>query len=425
MFESISATRGEKLIKRNGSYLLLLLILSINFAGFIDSYVEDKNRINSSGKPIVINTPLYTNPINIISDNNFTDYGFSGNGTEELPYIIESFDIVTTEDFGINIEGTSKHFIVQNGYVEAYRSGIRISEVEQNTSTVKNCWSFRNTDMYYGEGISVRYSDGCQIVNNTCSGNNMGIEVYRSDNVIIEDNNCYGNIRDGIKASTCQFIQISENKLTTNDDEGLYLYFVNNSSIEGNNVTSNRWGIYADHLAFCNITFNQFIENERYGIEFDRCDYNNVHHNKFISNYLDGKSQAFDDNTDNNNLWYDELAEAGNYWNEFRNTGFSYKYEIEGWANAVDKYPLDENLEPIEQIYSNLVLGIVLFTYLGLLSIFSFYRLRKEEIQIRIQKYRNRKKMRKSKTIEKDYDKLLEKEYDKGREKLYKEGELR
>ena len=57
--------------------------------------------------------------INIISDNNFTDYRFPGSGTSEDPYIIEGYRIENENKYGIQINSTTKYFIIRNCHVNA------------------------------------------------------------------------------------------------------------------------------------------------------------------------------------------------------------------------------------------------------------------------------------------------------------------
>ncbi|MCE7748666.1 MAG: hypothetical protein GPJ51_09715 [Candidatus Heimdallarchaeota archaeon] len=402
-------------------FVILFLVFSGIFPHVFSLQPENYVERRTFSKPITIDSPLYTNPINITSDDDFISYGFSGNGSEESPYVVESFDIETTSEFGINIQETSKHFIVQNGYVAANISGIRIRDTAPNTSVVRNCFSFSYEVDYFSYGIEIRNSDYCKILNNTCSQNDYGIYVFSSEFTLIEGNNCSYNFWSGIRLSYCNFAQIIDNNLTNNLDEGLRLYFIDKSNIEGNYFRNNTFGIRAYHMDLCNVTFNLMFENQRNGVYLDRSDYNLIHHNKFISNNLEGKSQAYDSSSRNENQWYDEAAKEGNYWNDFKTNGFSYKYEIEG-SDVIDKYPLDENLEPIEKIYSNLILGIVLLIYLVTLSTWTMYGMRREHIEMRIQRYKNRKKTRKSEPIDRDYDKLVDEEYEKTKKKMLLRG---
>jgi hypothetical protein len=53
-----------------------------------------------------------------------------------------------------------------------------------------------------------------------------------------------------------------------------------------------------------------------------------------------GTSQGYDAGREN--LWFDEEYKVGNHWSDFEGRG---KYSIDGSAESVDKYPLNEMLE--------------------------------------------------------------------------------
>ncbi len=374
--------KGEKMSKKSVCWVLVLLISSMYFTMSIDVY-SAVNFERISLRKQIINSPLYTDPIIITSDDNFTDYGFPGNGTEETPYVIESFDIVTNSNTGIHIYNTTKHFIIQNGIVEANITCIRIDKVRTNTATIKNCYCTGASIGHIAYGIAVLNSAKCEILSNVCVGNNVGIFIYYSDYALVEKNECYNNNYGGIELYYGQFSNISENYLSMNDWAGLELESYFNSSIERNYIGNNLYGIYGDYyFESSKVIYNQIVENKRYGINLRKCKYNLIHHNTFISNNLDGlgRSQAYDNQEKLTNMWYDEQAQAGNYWDDFKNKELTYKYKIDSGftgERAFDKYPLNENLEPIEHIYTNLVLGIVSFTYLILLVIFTSYKVKK------------------------------------------------
>ncbi len=404
--------------------ILILLIFLAIFPRTTVINTESETIEQLIFKSAIIKSPLYTAPFNVTSDDDFISHGFPGNGTEESPYIIEYFDIKTSEDYGIFIEGTSKHFIIQNGYVDAYKNGIRIQNVASNTTTIQNCTSYKNSWDYYGKGIYIYNSDYSKVVNNTCWGNENGITISGSDNCLIEGNNCTNNFIYGFSISG-YFCKIQNNILENNTYAGISTQSLYYSNIEGNIIRNNRYGIrsgsYYESSLFCNITYNLIVENQEYGIYLDYLEEALIHHNKFISNNIEGESQAYDNTYFKSNRWYDNVTNEGNYWNDFTSKGFSYKYEIAG-GKEIDRYPLNENLELIDQIYTNMIMGVVLLVYLISLSTLVYYRMKKDAIQMRIQRYKNRKKTRKSEPIDRDYDKLVDEEYEKTKKKMLLRG---
>lgn len=92
--------------------------------------------------------------------------------------------IVTSEDYGILITGTTKYFVIQGCYFETGRYGIFIDNVAENTTTVVN-----NT--FYGNdycGLRIEDSGGCKVTYNTFSNNYYGLSTYWCHYSIISNN---------------------------------------------------------------------------------------------------------------------------------------------------------------------------------------------------------------------------------------------
>ncbi|MCE7748921.1 MAG: hypothetical protein GPJ51_11020 [Candidatus Heimdallarchaeota archaeon] len=81
------------------------------------------------------------------------------------------------------------------------------------------------------------------------------------------------------------------------------------------------------------ISYCLFQNNSDSAIIFDKVFNSTVHHNSFMDS-----SSAIDRNG-NNNLWFDDSLNEGNFWIDF--TGYSV-YEIPGSTGSVDSYPLSE-----------------------------------------------------------------------------------
>ncbi|GAH42515.1 unnamed protein product, partial [marine sediment metagenome] len=77
-------------------------------------------------------------PISIGSDDDFITYGFPGSGNSTHPYIIENYNITTTNERGIYITGTHKYFLIRNCYVDAGIVGIYSEYVANGTTTIIN-----------------------------------------------------------------------------------------------------------------------------------------------------------------------------------------------------------------------------------------------------------------------------------------------
>ncbi len=96
----------------------------------------------------------------------------SGLGTIDSPYIIEGLRItVHGASFGINVENTSKHFIIRNCVIEG-ASGAAIRLLNVSNGSIENCLLLRND-----RGILLENSRVNEIVGNLIAENRTGAEL--------------------------------------------------------------------------------------------------------------------------------------------------------------------------------------------------------------------------------------------------------
>ena len=185
-----------------------LLILSILISISVPLIIRYRNRIPSDGT------------IRITSDDDFYKYSFTGDGTKNNPFIIESRNIKNTENIGILIKDTTKHFIIRNNFLLSnYEYGINIENIADETATIQNNTILRqniaaikilnshsvqiinntiNQYMHkYGDGINLEYCNNTLIRNNYIMGADDAIEITSSDNCTISDNIIEGTGGDG------------------------------------------------------------------------------------------------------------------------------------------------------------------------------------------------------------------------------------
>ena len=291
-------------ITQNFAFLCFLILLFSSLTGSANNKdIQTKNFSNLSLTP---HEAIFIN-----NDNNFTDYGFSGVGSENSPYIIENLNITTTIEYGIEIVNTTKHFVIRNCYVDAFQRGIKIINSSDYTATIRN---------------------------NICPNNNFaGIHIEDSNYVIVSNNTCTDTLAEGgIAIFDSSYVNVTDNICTkTKQNYGIYIYKSHNCLLTGNIIKECRlYGIYISS-------------------ESSSCV---IHHNSIIDNNLDGTSQAWDSSTDS--IWYEELLQEGNYWNEWKKKS---PYSIDGWAETEDKYPLDESLERASLSFSLAFTAIFLY----------------------------------------------------------------
>ncbi|MCG3260068.1 MAG: right-handed parallel beta-helix repeat-containing protein [Candidatus Heimdallarchaeota archaeon] len=235
-------------------YLVLSAIISTNIITLKQAYVY-VSRNTKHPKPFQIEVALYTDPIVIANDTDFISYGFPGNGTSEDPYIIESFDIETTNLYGIYIHDTTKYFVLQNGYVDALRFGINLESIAKNTSVIRNCYFYDNEFNEEGSGICINNTEEIELDEITCYLNYNGISIVDSRSILINNSYCHEN-EYGIYCKNVTELIITNCESNDNEKASIFTGFVTNSSITNNYCQVNGYnGIE------CRIVYNLLIKN--------------------------------------------------------------------------------------------------------------------------------------------------------------------
>ena len=216
--------------------------------------------------------------IMITQDVNFTDYAFPGNGSSVNPYIIENYNITTNDVIGINVEFTTKHFVIRNCYINASQRGINIEEVTVGTAKIVNNTCIDN----YFSGIRIYFSPLITIINNTCRGNRYGIHVQYSSGVTIENNTCT-DIYDGIR------LEYSIGAFLANNNcqySGVGIMVWHSALVELTNNTCNynkACGIHLISSTGAILTNNSCNYNENHGIDLSSSSGATLSNNKLLN----------------------------------------------------------------------------------------------------------------------------------------------
>ncbi|MBA7542083.1 hypothetical protein ES705_34399 [subsurface metagenome] len=320
-------------------------------------------------------------PIYITYDSNFTDYGFLGTGTAEDPYVIEGYNITTTDSKGIYISSTTKYFTVQNCYIDAEEYGIYIRNVADGTATVFNNTCCNN----YNRGISLSSSASSTVVNNTCSNNNYGIIFFSSDSSTVANNtfsNCGLVISeysiDAYLSYTIENNQVNGKKLgfytnldSTTINESIYgqliLVDCTNVTVRDQIISNTTIGLFLYSCTYSNI-INNTCSNNGKGIwlgSFNRltltnntCNNNTCNNNSYYGIYLDhsGSSNVANNTCNNNNRQgiYLRFSDSSNVVNNTcnnNNRGISLEYSDS--SNVVNNTCNNNNNRGISLWYSD------------------------------------------------------------------------
>ncbi|MHA1346937.1 MAG: right-handed parallel beta-helix repeat-containing protein [Candidatus Heimdallarchaeaceae archaeon] len=324
---------------KNIIYSILLVLSLLSF-----SYLANSASDTSSG--INLSDLVTSDQIQIKSDQDFIDFGFSGTGSESDPYLIENLEIMG-DSFSDNIEikDTTKYFIVQNCYLKSGSHAVDIIDAAPGT---------------------------VQVINNICEGNKYrGLWLENTVDAYIANNEMIENAVCGIRLENCSNILITENTLEDYSDVPLCAIAIalgNSVDITVTwNIMINQFysGIGLMHTNDSLIAYNHIEQHNEYSIKANFGCYNNViHHNNNIDNNLDatGESQASDAGVDN--FWYEDATSEGNYWSDWSGEG---NYDLIGAASCCDPYPLSKPHDIIGSAsfpYYLFILSFIPITYI-------------------------------------------------------------
>jgi parallel beta-helix repeat protein len=320
----------------------------------------------------------YTNrgPIFILSDSDFSSYGFPGTGDQNSPYRIEGYSITDSNFELIVIENTEAYFVIQNNYLNSITSSLDAIYMRN----AKNGRVYNNILVSNRHGIFI--DAGCQSMNVTSNlvwdSSQSGIRINSSSDVRVHHNEVYLNTYNGIWANCSTNLDIWNN--TVYDDElGIWLRNCNGSQIldntlygndnalwlsnssNSNNILFNRifdpaeanpntCGIHLSHDAHGNNILNNTVSNStEHGIYIEDTSGNNmIKWNTFIGNNLGGASQAFDAAS---------VEVLYNYWSDWTtpdddsNQIVDTPYSLEGPVMNEDPFPLTQPANPPEFHY--------------------------------------------------------------------------
>lgn len=251
--------------------------------------------------------------IEIINDSNFTDYGFSGSGTAENPYIISGFNItILAPGKGISVKDTTKHFIIENCYIDTFDDCIFLHNVSSETAIIKsnqlmdsnrfgirivdssNILIVNNTvDNHYQSGISLNVCPYSFIENNTITGTGIGsggscIAIESSAFTSLVNNTCRIAASDGIYLTNSPNSLIKNNYCIDNRDNGIWTYdycsdsLVFNNTIIGCTKGINIWEAYRTKV------YNNTCEENEFGLNIYKSSSINVKHNVLNGNSKNG-----------------------------------------------------------------------------------------------------------------------------------------
>ncbi|MHA1955044.1 MAG: right-handed parallel beta-helix repeat-containing protein, partial [Candidatus Heimdallarchaeaceae archaeon] len=253
-------------------WLVLVIVITLTF------FSENNIEISAEIQKIAIKKLVTHEPIEIICDQNFTDYGFPGSGTKSDPFIISGFYIKTTNfnQNNIMIKYTTKYFIIEN-------CELTKPNIIRYPNVLSSSLSIYIRDCKNGTVI---------IRKNLC----VGIVISNTTYSVIEDNELNGSIDNGILVHKSPYTFVRSNYVHDNGI-GIQIYNSHHCFIERNEVINNSGylelvsgiddlyiasGIYLHWKCSHNVVQDNYVVNNRHGIKVYRSDRVNITSNVII-----------------------------------------------------------------------------------------------------------------------------------------------
>jgi len=330
----------------------------------------DTSGIDAFTQDMIKNYPVFIEPEshnNLLSINHNTkiicDNATGGDCTSIGTWDSSTRTCTLTEDFDGTIEILSDNLILDgNGYSSYITNGYDGA----SGITIEN---FVNSKIYMRDHGYHTNSQGL-IKNNILTKGGITLDCCR--NITIANNIISHNNGSGIEMRVCRdSINIIENMINNNTEEGIIAWDGDIRCITGNTINNNNHGIqlitsYCDDIINNNICNNinegvhlscysyakniidNTISNNNYGIYIDY--YNShIYQNNLINNLI---NNAYDESNPQigPNQWDNGIK--GNYWSDFDETGegcidvdnngiCDSPYYIPG-GSGIDRYPLVE-----------------------------------------------------------------------------------
>lgn len=266
-----------------GSVLFALLLLSCgNNHAYQINPTESIINVESNTHTLSASVPLY----NITHEDNFTQFGFTGSGSQGDPYILEGANLTHTEGHIIRIYNQSVYFEI--GSCDFYGTtpyyGVRIEK--SNNGIVRDC-AFESCSGVYcdyanttkiqqchvdspGSGIMIYNSYFVTILDNTINHNSYGLSLYSSPNCTIHNNTILGGIMGIYDTGSSPYSVIIENEIINCSTSGIELASGNSNITNNTFEGSSGYAINIEQYFKSNYhIFENIIKGFTYGISIE------------------------------------------------------------------------------------------------------------------------------------------------------------
>lgn len=248
-------------------YLTLFLLLtgiSLHSYSDIPTKLADVSPISYINEPeIIFDTHNYTphDPILVIGDGNFTQNGFSGNGTWQFPYVIENLNITSLDGPAIQIINTTRPFAIRDCLIVTQNQDINYGLYFENVSN----GNLEETDVSgFERGLYLKYSRNIQVYESDFFNCWVCIETWSIWNLSLFENtivDCRGAaILEGISDS------MIKNNTLTRTGFGICINAATTVCVESNTIVNGPDGIMYANSRDLYVRKNYFVNLSSVGI---------------------------------------------------------------------------------------------------------------------------------------------------------------
>ncbi|MBD3917182.1 right-handed parallel beta-helix repeat-containing protein [Paenibacillus sp. PR3] len=216
---------------------------------------------------------------------------------------------IYTHSFGIRLRKSNRNEIADNSIqwlgesgqqvkMSAKRNGIDLYDSHDNVISGNRISSMN-------DGIYQESSHRNQVTGNRIDHSRYGIHCMYTEGTIIRGNAGSYNVTGAMVMGVTDAI-VEDNSFTKQSEnvnsQGLLLFDVHTSTIEGNRVEGNRVGFYIEQSSKNDIRNNRIVRNF-VGIQFLESEGNELQANDFIANVINAEATDSPDNRLTANFW--------------------------------------------------------------------------------------------------------------------------
>src|SRR5438552_8902034 len=229
---------------------------------------------------------------------------------------------------GIDVDGFGSYNITPDNLVNGFPlhfhrdcNGVRIEDVQAGQIIIINCDNIRIANVRIGntsQGVEMFSVRDTAVVNSTLSGNFCGICLSDSKNVTMAGDTVLNNFF-GLEDTNSRNVLISHNTVSDNAWFGIYLWGSSQGTVLDNSISGNQEGIRFTVSSAITIEGNTITSN-KFGILVDPAQRRLVGHSHNLSFYHNNfLANLWYSATDYgvNNIWDSGYPGGGNFWSDF------------------------------------------------------------------------------------------------------------